>query len=354
MMTRRHIITENATVTEALRMLNELSGAAMTLFVTDSTGRMTGTLTDGDIRRGLLAGAGLDSPVNRVMHRDFAALDGSDDITLLRRCRERGIRLLPRLDAAGHVTGIVDTAVTRSILPVDAILMAGGRGERLRPLTLTTPKPLLKVGGRAIIDHNVAALAAAGIRLVRVTVNYLAEQIEEHFLTAAPEGMTVECVREPMAMGTIGSAALIDHRPGGTTLVMNSDLLTSVDLEQLYLTHRDSGAAITIAAIPYNVSVPYAILETDGQRVTALAEKPSYSFYANAGIYLIDNALLSALPRDRRTDATDLIGQVIADGGRVTYSPVNGLWIDIGSPTDFRHACELMEHSRRLRREEDR
>lgn len=329
-------------------MLNDLSGSAMTLFVTNSEGRMTGTLTDGDMRRGLLAGAALTDPVGRVMHRDFAALDGHDDIGLLRCCRERGIRLLPRLDAEGRVTGIVDTAVTRSLLPVDAILMAGGRGERLRPLTLTVPKPLLRVGGRAIIDRNIDALAAAGIRCVRVTVNYLAEQIEEHFRTGVPGGMTVECIREPMAMGTIGSAALIDHRPGGTTLVMNSDLLTSVDLEQLYLTHRDTGALVTIAAIPYNVSVPYAILETDGQRVTALAEKPSYSFYANAGIYMIENSLLSALPRDRRTDATDLIEQVIADGGSVAYAPVNGLWIDIGSPTDFRHACELMEQSEKM------
>ena len=329
-------------------MLNQLSGEAMTLFAVDADGRMTGTLTDGDIRRGLLAGADISSPVHEVMHRHFSALTGSDDIGMLRECRARGLRLLPRLDADGRVAQIVDTAVTRSLLPVDAILMAGGKGERLRPLTLTRPKPLLEVGGKAIIDRNIDALAAVGIRRVRVTVNYLAEMLEEHFAAPRPDGVVVECVREPMAMGTIGSAALIEHQPGGTTLVMNSDLLTSVDFEQLYLTHRQSGALITIAAIPYNVSVPYAILETDGQQVTALAEKPSYSFYANAGIYLIDNSLLAALPADRRTDATDLIEQVIAAGGKVTYSPINGLWIDIGSPTDFRHACELMEHSNSL------
>ncbi len=348
MMTERHLISQDAPMIEALRKLNELSGSAMTLFVIDAGGCMTGTLTDGDIRRGMLSGAGPSDPVSMFMHRDFSALDGNDDIGRMREYRAAGLRLIPRIDADGTITDIVDTAVTRSLLPVDAILMAGGRGERLRPLTLTVPKPLLKVGGRAIIDRNIDALAAVGIKRVRVTVNYLAEQLEEHFRDGVPEGMTVECVREPMPMGTIGSAALIDHRAGGTTLVMNSDLLTSIDLEQLYITHRDSGALITIAAVPYNVSVPYAILETDGQRVTALTEKPSYSFYANAGIYMIENSLLERIPADSRTDATDLIDMVIAEGGRVTYSPINGLWIDIGSPTDFRHACELMEHGQKL------
>lgn len=333
---------------EALRMLNDLSGSAMTLFVTDEAGRMTGTLTDGDIRRGLLAGASPSDPVSKIMHRDFTALTGTDDIATLRSCRAKGLRLLPRLDEERRVTAIVDTAVTRSLLPVDAILMAGGKGERLRPLTLTTPKPLLEVGGRAIIDRNIDALAAVGVSRIRVTVNYMAEKLEKHFAASPREGVEVECVREPMAMGTIGSASLIRHRTDGTTIVMNSDLLTSVDFEQLYLTHRTTGADITIAAIPYNVSVPYAVLETDGERVTALAEKPSYSFYANAGIYMIENRHLSALPVDRRTDATDLIEQVIAAGGKVTYSPINGLWIDIGSPTDYRHACELMEHSGKL------
>ena len=239
----------------------------------------------------------------------------------------------------------MDLTATTTRLPLSAILMAGGKGERLRPMTLTTPKPLLKIGSKAIIDYNITALARAGITDVSVTVNYLAEQLEAHF-SAPVEGITVKCVRESEPMGTIGSAALVKRSdPDGATLVMNSDILTTLSLEDMYLAHLKSGAAITIAAIPYNISVPYAILSTDETgRVTGLQEKPSYSFYANAGIYIIANRLLDVLPPSGRTDATDLIEAAIADGRHVGYFPISGTWIDIGSPTDFAHASELMRH----------
>ncbi len=337
---KQHIITDSATLLDALQMLNALSGGVMTLLVTDAEGVMIGTLTDGDIRRGLLAGAQPSTNVREVMHRSFKALRGdADDIRRLREFRRRGLRLLPRLDAAGRITGLVDTAVTRSLLPLTAIIMAGGKGERLRPLTLTTPKPLLKIAGKPIIDYNVDLLRSYGIEDITVTTNYLAESIESHF-----EGTGVKCVREQSQLGTIGAASLIDHRPGGATLVMNSDLLTTISLEEMWLRHEAEGADITIAAIPYNHSVPYAILTTEGHAVTGLEEKPSYSYYANAGIYIISNRLLRRLKPDKRTDATDLIAEAIAEGCRVVYFPISGTWIDIGSHTDYRHAEELMRH----------
>lgn len=336
----RHIIPDSATLLDALRMLNDLSGSVMTLLVTDASGIMTGTLTDGDIRRGLLAGALPDTNVREVMHRSFKALRGdADDISRLREFRRRGLRLLPRLDREGRITGIVDTSVTRSLLPLSAIVMAGGKGERLRPMTLTTPKPLLRIAGKPIIDYNIDMLRSYGIENISVTVNYMAEAIEEHFAET-----TVKCVREDMPLGTIGAAALVSRTPDGDTLVMNSDLLTTISLEEMYVRHTSENADVTIAAIPYNLSVPYAILTTDGVRVTGLEEKPSYSYYANAGIYIFSNRLLNRLRADRRTDATDLIADAIAEGGRVVYFPISGTWIDIGSPTDFHHAEELMRH----------
>lgn len=338
----RHIINEHATLVEALERLNALSGEVMTLLVTTDDGRMTGTLTDGDSRRALLAGVALDEPVTRAMHRDFKRLDASGiDVGALREMREKGIRLIPVLDADGRIARILDTRVTRTVLPLTAILMAGGKGERLRPLTLDTPKPLLKVGDKAIIDYNIEALAAVGITDISVTVNYLAPQLVEHF-SHPVAGVDVKCVAEPSAMGTIGSASLIPHPEGGDTVVMNSDLLTTVSFEEMYMRHVAEKADITIAAIPYNVSVPYAILSTDGARVTALEEKPTYAHYANAGIYIISNELLDSIPAQGRTDATDLIEKAIADGRRVVYFPIDGTWIDIGSPADYRHACELI------------
>ena len=254
--TDQHIISHEATVTDALRQLNQLSGRVMTLFVTDGDGRLAGTLTDGDIRRGLLAGATLNDKVTAVAHRNFRALRSyAPDLDLLRQWRTAGIRLIPELDADGRITDIIDTSTTTTRLPVSAILMAGGKGERLRPMTLTVPKPLLEIDGKAIIDYNVEAIERAGIKRVRVAVNYLADAIRSHFANR-PSPAEIECVGEPAPLGTLGAASLMDHEPEGDTLVMNADILTTLSLEDFYLHHRREHNAITIAAIPYNVAVP--------------------------------------------------------------------------------------------------
>lgn len=346
----KHIIPSSATLLEALAQLNRLSGTEMTLFVTDSADRVVGSLTDGDIRRALLAGRQLTDTVADAACRTFKAVgtERTDEATnLLRECRLKGISMVPRIDGEGRLIDIINLGRTRSLLPLSAILMAGGKGERLRPMTLTTPKPLLQIEGKAIIDYNIEALAAVGIDNITVTTRYLAEQLFDHF--AAPvAGVQVKCVLEDQPLGTIGSAALADIPAEGNTIVMNSDLLTTINFEELYLKHRDSGAEATIAVIPYQVSVPYAILTLDNDRVTGIAEKPSYSYYANAGIYIFNNRLLRALPLDRRTDATDLVEQIITRGGHVAYYPIKGTWIDVGSPVDFRQAGELMRHHRNL------
>lgn len=342
----KHIIGVNATILEALEKLNSLSGGEMTLAVVDSDGRMKGSLTDGDIRRGLLKGIDIAAPVSEVMFKTFRALDSENkDISKLKEIRDLGISLVPSLDAEGRIADFIDTTETLTKLPLSAVLMAGGKGERLRPLTLSTPKPLLPIQGKPIIDYNIDLLNLYGISDIWVTVNYMAEQIESHF-----EGSQVNTVRENKFLGTIGSVSLIDLPEKGDTLVMNADLLTTISIEDMYLRHMSENADVTIAAIPYNVSVPYAILSTDSSSVTGIEEKPSYSYFANAGIYIFSNAVLSTLTSDTRTDATDLIEQVIAGGGKVTFYPINGTWIDIGSPVDFSHAQELMRHISNLNR----
>jgi NDP-sugar pyrophosphorylase family protein len=225
--------------------------------------------------------------------------------------------------------------------------MAGGKGERLRPLTLTRPKPLLEIDGKAIIDYNVEALAACGISDITVSTRYLAEQLYEHFSTPIA-GVQVKCITEDVPLGTIGAAALIEHSANGNTLVMNSDLLTTISFEDMYMRHNAEQADITIAAIPYQVSVPFAILTTQGHQVTGIEEKPSYSYFANAGIYIIRNSVLQTLQRNVRTDATDLIESTIKAGGKVVYYPINGTWLDVGSHADFAQAQELMRHHRNL------
>lgn len=343
-MTNRNIIPVTASLLDALRAINQLSGQLMTLIVTDADGCMSGTLTDGDIRRALLAGNGLEAPVTCAMCRDFHYLEsGRIDVAALASYRRKGIRMIPVLDADGRVERVLDTSRQATLLPVQAIVMAGGRGERLRPMTLTTPKPLLQVGDKAIIDYNIAMLAAAGITDITVTTHYLAEQIEAHFAEEVC-GVKVKCVREVTPMGTIGAVSLVDIHESGTTLVMNSDLLTSLSLEDMWLHHCATKAALTIAAIPYTVSVPYAILDTEDCYVKSLVEKPSYTHHANAGIYLIDNALLRQVRPGVRTDATDLIENVLEQKLKVSFFPINGTWIDIGAPNDYARAQELMRY----------
>ena len=346
----RNILNGEATILEALGRLNELSGTSMTLFVVDGEGVMLGTLTDGDIRRGLLDGLSLDAPAREAVHNRFKALKPTDDenqVALLRSYREQGITLVPRLDPSGRIEEIVDLKRTRNKLPITAILMAGGKGERLRPLTLTCPKPLLEIEGKAIIDYNIEALATVGVKDISVTTRYLAEQIATHFEKPVA-GVEVKCVEETAPLGTIGSAALVERPAEGDTLIMNSDLITSISFEDLYLRHKDTEADITIAVVPYQVAVPFAILDLDGEMVTGLKEKPLYSYYANAGIYIFSNKVLNTLRADERTDATDLIERTIAAGGKVTYYPIKGTWIDVGSPVDFKQAAELMRHHKSL------
>ncbi len=346
----RYIIPESATLADALGQLNNLPGGEMTLFVVTEPGgrKLSGTLTDGDIRRALIAGVGLDAQVAKAMHTDFRSLretDRSDEVDIIRQIRSLDINLVPRIDRNGCLTEILDLRKTRTLLPLSAILMAGGKGERLRPLTLTTPKPLLEIDGQAIIDYNVWALIRAGITDITVVTRYLAEKIHAHF--EKPFGtVKVKCVTETDPLGTIGGVTLIERDPAGATLVMNSDLLTTLSFEDMYLRHRDERADITVAVIPYQVSIPFAILTTDGPAVTGIEEKPSYSYFANAGVYIVNNQLLDALTPRERFDATDLVEQAIAEGRRVVYQPINGTWIDVGSPTDFARATELMRHLR--------
>ena len=341
----KYLISDGATIIEALRRLNALSGnSSMTLFVVDEGGRVLGTLTDGDIRRSLVSGAELTTPVTEVMHTSFTAMrDGNIDVKEIRRMRAGKVTLVPRLDENGCIVKLHDFSVQNSLLPVDAVLMAGGKGERLRPLTNETPKPLLKLGGKCIIDYNIEALARNGISRISVTTNYLAEQIEEHF-SELVAGVDVKCVKEPCRLGTIGSLSLITDIENENVLLMNSDLFTNINYEDMFLSHIESGADVTVAVTPYVVSVPFGVLNSNEQgEVQGLEEKPTYNYFANAGIYMIKRELLSLIPQGEYYDATDFLEDVLAKGKRVRQFPINGIWIDIGSHADFTQAENLIQ-----------
>lgn len=340
-----HIISKDKTLIEALSQINDLAPEPLVLFVVDEELRMVGTLTDGDSRRALIAGASVNDKAEKIMHRNFNYMRADDinNVMELRHQKEMFMKLVPILDDEKHIVDIIDLEKYKTRLPVDAVMMAGGKGERLRPLTEKTPKPLLPVGDKAIIDHNVDRLINYGVQHIFVTVNYLKEQIEEHYKEPR-NGIQIQTVREPKFLGTIGSIKFVPHFYNDTVLLMNSDVFTNIDYEDFYLHFQVHNAEMSVAAIPYNVSIPYGILELDGRNIQGLLEKPKYTYYANAGIYLIKRRALDEIPIDTFFNATDLVEKLIAEKKIVIRYPLNGTWIDIGNPQEYQKAQDLVKH----------
>lgn len=343
---KNHLISKDITLLEALAKINALNPDPLVLFVLDDDKRMVGTLTDGDSRRALIAGASVNDKVEKIMHKNFSYMkfEDIDDVKEIKRQRDLKMRLVPVLDFERHIVEIINLEKYNSRLPFDAVLMAGGKGERLRPLTLETPKPLLKVGDKCIIDHNIDRLISYGVKHISVTVNYLKEQIEEHF--SVPRGeVRVQTVREPKFLGTIGSVKFVENFYNDTVLVMNSDLFTNINYEDFYLHFKKHDADMSVAAVPYSVQVPYGIFKIEDKRnITGLVEKPTYDYYANAGIYMINKTALELIPDDTFFNATDLIEALIVQARKVIRFPLNGTWIDIGNPQEYKRANELVKH----------
>lgn len=345
-MNKEFIITESSTIKDALIAINDITHDGESLVVVNSEQEIIGTLTDGDIRRGLIAGAELTDSVCKIMHTDFKFINQTNfDVAHLKSFRDQRIMFIPILDEQKHVVDVINLNKFKSKLPIDAVLMAGGKGERLRPLTEKTPKPLLEVGGKCIIDHNVDRLISYGVEHIDVTVNYLAEQLEEHFATPR-DGVQVRTFREPKFLGTIGSIKFVDTFYNDTILVMNSDLFTNIDYEDFFLHFQQNDAEMSVAAVPYNISIELGILDLDGRNIKGLIEKPKYNYYANAGIYLIKKRALAEIPENTFFHATHLVEKLIAQDKKVIRYPLNGTWIDIGTPQEYQKAKDLVKHLR--------
>ena len=341
----KNIISKDSTLLEALSVINSLSPDPLVLFVVDEKNRMVGTLTDGDSRRALISGASVNDKAEKVMHTCFNFMKEEDakNVQEIRHQKEMHMKLVPILDEDYHIVDIINLEKFKTRLPVDAVMMAGGKGERLRLLTEKTPKPLLPVGGKAIIDHNVDRLISYGVNHISVTVNYLKEQIENHYREPR-NGVEIQTVREPKFLGTIGSIRFVPEFYNDTVLVMNSDVFTNIDYEDFFLHFQQHDAEMSVAAIPYNVAIPYGIFDLEGRNIKGLIEKPKYNYYANAGIYLIKRRALDEIPEETMFHATDLVEKLIAEGKKVIRYPLNGTWVDIGNPQEYQKANDLVKH----------
>jgi dTDP-glucose pyrophosphorylase len=330
-----HLILSGSKVKQALLLLNELSQDAI-LFVVDTENKLIGALTDGDVRRGLLKGFTIDSFVNEIIQENPRYITkGENNLQKIIEFREGDFRIVPVVDENHKVVNIINFRLIKSYLPIDAVIMAGGRGQRLKPLTDMIPKPLLKVGDKAIMEHNMDRLASFGIDDFWISVKYLGEQIENHFGKGKDKNVKIEYVWEDQALGTIGAVSKIRNFEHDYILVTNSDLLTNINYEQFFLEFIKQGADLAVLTIPYQVNIPYAVLETINGAVKSFKEKPTYTYYSNGGIYLMKKEMLKYIPQDTFFNATDLMEELIKNDLKVISYPFVGYWLDVGKHEDF-------------------
>ena len=343
----KHIIQFNASVKEALVKLDYLASDAI-LFLVDKEKKLIGSLTDGDIRRGLIKGINLQAPIKEFIQPNPSfVFEDEDVVEKLELYKSKFYKVVPVLNRNNQIVDIINFKYISTILPLDAVVMAGGKGMRLRPLTENTPKPLLKIGEKPIMEHNIDRLSKVGVKNIHISVNYLGEQIEEYFQDGSNKNLNINYIWEDKPMGTIGSVKLVNEFKYDEILVMNSDLLTNIDFLDFYKSFKKSGADMAVAAIPYNINVPYAVLEiNDKQEVLSLKEKPKYTYFSNAGIYIMKTEVLSMIPKGEFFDITDLMEKIIEMNYKLVTYPINGYWIDIGKHEDLKKAQNDIKHVR--------
>lgn len=329
----------NATLLEVMEVIS--SGAKRVALVIDETGRLLATVTDGDIRRGILRGVQLDKPIVDVMQTNFASVSIAEGRDAARRfMQERSLHHVPILDPNGRLIDLVHvndiTGIARRETQV--ILMAGGLGTRLRPLTENVPKPMLLVGGRPILEVILNNLMEQGFHKFTLAVNYKAEMIEKYFGDGSEIGASIDYLREDKRMGTAGALSLLSVRPNAPFIVMNGDLLTTLKFGPLVDFHTQTGSRATMCAREFSMQVPFGVVDFDGTRFRSIVEKPVHSHFVNAGIYVLSPDALDLLETDKPCDMPDLFDRISNSDGHSSVYPVAEYWIDVGRLDDLERA----------------
>lgn len=341
------LLSPGDTLREALRCL-DANGEGIALVVGPNR-RLLGTITDGDLRRATLAGLDVDTEtVDSLLRsrqggrsRPLTAPVGASHVELLRTMKASGLRHIPLVDAKGRVEEIalLHELALENDMPVTAVVMAGGLGTRLRPLTEKLPKPMLPVGDRPVMEHVLEQLHKVGISQVSITTHYKPEAIMEHFGDGQRFGVEISYVNEKEPLGTAGALGLLKP-PQGPVLVINGDVLTQVNFRSMLAYHAENQAAMTVGVRKFDLQVPYGVVDMTGATVNRLDEKPTYSFFINAGVYLIEPSVIASIKAEEHLDATDLIERLIARGEKVVGFPIHEYWLDIGRPDDYLRANE--------------
>ncbi|MBQ9274255.1 MAG: nucleotidyltransferase family protein [Succinivibrio sp.] len=335
------VVPPQATLRETLDHINR--GAIRMALITDADNKLLGIITDGDVRRVLIDGKPLTTAVGTIMNS--APLTGSRDTPrsdLIRLMRQRKQIVLPITDEQGHLLDVL--SLDRDFYPERlsnaALLMCGGLGTRLRPLTETCPKPLLKVGNKPILETILESLIDVGFSTFYLSVRYMADMIRDYMKDGSQYGVNIRYVEEKEPLGTAGALGLLPEQPEDDLLIMNGDLLTKMDFLDFIKTHHNSGALATMAVREYTYQVPYGVVNFDGEKITGLSEKPSYSYLVNAGIYMLSPQVIKELRREEPhyLDMPTLFNELIEGGEKTTVYPLREYWLDIGRMDDFQRA----------------
>ena len=335
---RDNMVSSDTTILETLKII-DTHGVPIGLVHNGSV--LCGTVTDGDIRRGILAGVQLTDGVNAVMNTaPITAPSGTSGSEAAQLMRRHAIGHLPLVDQDGRIT---DLKVLKDFDPKKegenpVVLMAGGRGTRLQPLTEDMPKPMLEIGGRPILETIIERFVTQGFSRIFLSVNYKADLIEAHFGDGSIWGADISYLHEDEALGTGGALALLPERPTSPLIVMNGDVLTKVNFLHLVRYHENHDAPATMSVREYRFTVPFGVVEAEAAVLVSIAEKPEHTFFVNAGIYVIDPDVLDAIPVGKAMDMPDLFQKLLEDGKRPTVFPLREYWMDIGRLDDLDQA----------------
>ncbi len=341
-------IHKNEPVVQAIKQLDSLSKLSnisrLILFVVDDKNKVIGSVTDGDIRRSIVKNHDIQRPIGEVCNPDFLFEYKNKDYIDFTSYKNKDIKILPLLDKKKNLIDIIDLDKQQAQLPLECMIMAGGRGKRLSPLTDNIPKPMLDLGGIPIIERNINRLISFGIKKFYISVKYLGEQIANHFGNGTNKNVQIEYIWEDKPLGTAGALSLVKKFQTEQVLLMNSDLLTNVNFEIMYKTLLNSKADMVVASTEYKVDIPYAIFKTDGNQVIDFKEKPSEVYHANAGVYILNKSLINKIPKNTFFDITDLMENIVRSGGKLVYCPIVGYWIDIGKSADYKQAQDFVNY----------
>lgn len=327
--------------TPIITALEIIDSALQIGLVVDEEQRLLGTVTDGDIRRAILKGISIQEPVSTVMNRKpkVATLADKQEAIMATMRRTR-IHRIPIQDDSGRIIGIeiLDDLLKPACRDNPVLLMAGGLGSRLKPLTDDCPKPLLQVGGKPILQNIIENFAEYGFKQFWISVNYKAEMIKDYFQDGSKWGITIRYIDEEKSLGTAGALGLFPVKPKNAIIVMNGDLLTKVNFQFLLDFHLQNKSIATMCVREYNLQVPYGVVSIDGHKLTRIDEKPVQSFFVNAGIYVLEPEVIDMIPKNEHLDMTDLFDRIVKSGANSTVFPIREYWLDIGRYNDFERA----------------